>query len=41
MGKLMLNHKPSIEVHGFFGYLWFSMEILLGTAVVIEQQAAK
>ncbi len=40
MGKLVLNHKPSVRVHGLFGYVWFHVELLLNTARLDSRAAS-
>jgi hypothetical protein len=37
MAKFELSRTPSIEFHGFFGYMWFSVELFLGTAKIKEK----
>jgi len=39
MDKLILNHRPSVEVHGVFGYIWFSIELFLGTAMLANGES--
>ncbi len=41
MSKLTVNHKPSIAIHGLFGYVWLSVELFLGTARLANSESRK
>lgn len=41
MDKITLNHRPSITMHGLFGYVWLSIELFLGTATLANDESMK